>query len=84
VSISGITVELSNTGKVFFDDPVITKGDLVRNYRDVAARMLPYLGDRPLVMARYPNGIRAAHLPEEHSGLFPVLGEPGGGREAGG
>jgi hypothetical protein len=29
---------------VFFDDPVITKGDLVGYYRDMAARMLPASG----------------------------------------
>jgi len=72
VTIGGITVELSNTGKVFFDDPVITKGDLVGYYRDVADRMLPYLRDRPLVMARYPDGIRGPRIFQKNiPGYFP-------------
>jgi len=57
VTISGIRVELSNTGKVLFADSGITKGDLIQYYRGVAGRILPYLRDRPLVMARYPDGI---------------------------
>ncbi len=57
VTVSGIRVELSNTGKVFFPESGITKGDLIGYYRDMASRMLPYLAGRPLVMARYPDGI---------------------------
>jgi bifunctional non-homologous end joining protein LigD len=57
VTLGGITVELSNTDKVFFPDDQITKGDVVEYYRAVAGRMLPYLRDRPLTMARYPDGI---------------------------
>jgi bifunctional non-homologous end joining protein LigD len=72
VTVSGITVELTNTGKVLFDDPVITKGDLVGYYRDMAVRMLPYLRDRPLVMARYPDGIRGPRIFQKNiPGYFP-------------
>jgi bifunctional non-homologous end joining protein LigD len=51
------TVTPSNAGKVLFPSEGITKGDLIVYYRDVAAVMLPYLRDRPLVMVRHPNGI---------------------------
>ena len=72
VTISGITVELSNTGKVLFDDPEITKGDLVEYYRDMAGRILPYLRDRPLVMARYPDGIGGQRIFQKNiPGYFP-------------
>ena len=57
VTIKGITVELSHTGKVFYPGDGITKGDLVRYYQDMADRILPYLRDRPLAMARHPDGI---------------------------
>jgi bifunctional non-homologous end joining protein LigD len=57
VTAGGIRVELSRTDKVLFGDDQITKGDLVAYYRDVAGRMLPYLADRPAVLARYPDGI---------------------------
>lgn len=52
-----ITVELSNTGKTFFPDDELTKGDLIGYYQAVAGRMLPHLRDRPLALARYPDGI---------------------------
>jgi hypothetical protein len=42
-----LTVELSSAGQVLFPEPQITKGDLVGYYRDIASRMLPYLGRRP-------------------------------------
>jgi len=72
VTVSGIRVELSNTGKVLFDDPQITKGDLARYYRDMAGRILPYLRDRPLVMARYPDGIRGQRIFQKNiPGYFP-------------
>ena len=72
VTVSGIRVELSNTGKLLFDDPEITKGDLVRYYRDMAGRILPYLRDRPLVMARYPDGIRGERIFQKNiPGYFP-------------
>jgi bifunctional non-homologous end joining protein LigD len=66
VKVSGISVELSNAGKVFFPDSEITKGDLVGYYRDVAARMLPYLRDRPLVMERYPDGITGERIVQKN------------------
>ena len=57
VTVGGITVGLSHLDKVFFPDDKITKGDVVAHYQAVAGRMLPYLKDRPVTMARYPDGI---------------------------
>jgi len=73
VTVAGITVELSNTGKVLFpEDPEITKGDLVGYYREMAGRILPYLRDRPMVMARYPDGIRGQRIFQKNiPGYFP-------------
>jgi bifunctional non-homologous end joining protein LigD len=66
VTVSGIKVDLSNAGKVFFPESGITKGDLTGYYRDVAARMLPYLRDRPLVMERYPDGITGERIVQKN------------------
>ena len=72
VTISGIKVELSHTGKLLFDDPEITKGELIGYYRDMAGRILPYLRDRPLVMARYPDGIGGQRIFQKNiPGYFP-------------
>jgi bifunctional non-homologous end joining protein LigD len=51
-------VRLSNLGKPFWPDEGITKGDLLRYYRDVAPTLLPHLRDRPFTMKRYPDGWR--------------------------
>jgi bifunctional non-homologous end joining protein LigD len=51
------TVPLSNLQKVFWPDEGYTKGDLIEYYREISPWLLPYLKDRPIVMARYPDGI---------------------------
>jgi bifunctional non-homologous end joining protein LigD len=62
VTAGGRTVELSHTGKVFYPGDGITKGDLIEYYHQVASRMLPYLKDRPVSMARYPDGITGPRI----------------------
>jgi bifunctional non-homologous end joining protein LigD len=49
-------VRLSNLDKPFWPEEGITKGDLLRYYRDVAPTLLPHLRDRPFTMKRYPDG----------------------------
>jgi bifunctional non-homologous end joining protein LigD len=66
VTVSGIRVETSNPGKVFFPESGITKGDLVGYYRDMDAHLLPYLRDRPLVMERYPDGITGERIVQKN------------------
>jgi bifunctional non-homologous end joining protein LigD len=56
VTAGGITVKLSRPGKVLFPADGITKGDLAGYYAGVAGWMLPHLRDRPLALARYPDG----------------------------
>jgi bifunctional non-homologous end joining protein LigD len=53
-------VKLSHLDKVMFPEGGITKGDLIEHYRAVADRMLPQVHDRPLAVARYPDGIDAS------------------------
>lgn len=66
VTIGGISVGLSNTGKVLFPDDGITKGDLIEYYRDVAGHMLPYFRDRPVTMTRYPDGINGPRIVQKN------------------
>jgi len=49
-------LKLSNLDKVFWPDEGITKGDLLRYYREIAPVLVPHLKDRPFTMKRYPNG----------------------------
>lgn len=58
VDVAGRTVDVTNADKEFFPDDGITKGDVVEYYRRIGPQMLPWLVDRPLVMHRFPDGIR--------------------------
>src|SRR5215470_10487160 len=60
------TIELSNAGKVLFPGEEITKRDLARYYRGVAAQMLPLLRDRPVSMTRFPDGIAAPGIVQKN------------------
>jgi bifunctional non-homologous end joining protein LigD len=51
-------VVVTNPKKVFWGEEGYTKSDLVEYYEAVAQWLLPYLRDRPLVLTRYPDGIR--------------------------
>ena len=63
MNVGGIQVDLSHTDKVLFPgQDEITKGDLIEYYAQVADRMLPYLRERPIAMARYPDGITGPRI----------------------
>lgn len=65
-------VETSNEDKVFFPDAKITKGDLLDYYESVEDLILPHLEDRPLMMQRFPDGIKAdGFYQKEASDYFP-------------
>ncbi len=72
VKVGRLTVALSNTGKVLFPGDGITKGDLIGYYQATADVMLPYLRDRPVAMARYPDGITGERIFQKNVGRhFP-------------
>jgi bifunctional non-homologous end joining protein LigD len=62
VTLHGRKVRLTNLDKPFWNDPRITKGDLLQYYADVSSFLLPHLTDRPMVMKRYPNGAEGEHF----------------------
>lgn len=67
ITVGGISVDLSNTGKVLFPGDGVTKGDLIEYYRDMAGRMLPYFRDRPVTMMRYPDGITGPRIVQKNA-----------------
>jgi bifunctional non-homologous end joining protein LigD len=73
---------VTNLNKVFWPGQKLTKGDLFRYYVQVAPYILPALADRPLVMKRFPNGIRAKPFYQHRVSQVPasVRVEPVGGR----
>ena len=53
----GARVPVGNLHKVFWPEPELTKGDLLRYYLRIAPYLLPVVAGRPLVMKRFPNGV---------------------------
>jgi len=58
IKIDNHTIELSNLDKVFYPRANITKGDVIDYYQRISETMMPYLKDRPIVMHRFPDGIK--------------------------
>ena len=58
VEIDGHVLRLTHLNKIYFPESGIRKRDLLAYYFRVGQLMLPFLKDRPMVLRRYPNGIR--------------------------
>ena len=58
VEIDGKRLRLTNLNKVYFPESGYTKRDLLAYYYRMADYLLPFLKDRPLVLRRYPDGIK--------------------------
>lgn len=56
--IGSRNIELTRSNKVLFPDDGFTKGDLIEYYRFIAPQMVPFLRGRPLMLARYPDGLK--------------------------
>jgi DNA ligase D len=56
VDVAGKQITVSSPDKVFFTERGETKLDLVRYYEAVAEPLLSVLGNRPLMLERYPHG----------------------------
>ncbi len=61
-------IKITNPDKVIFDDPEVTKADVVRYYAKVAERMIPYVGHRILSIVRCPKGISQSCFYKKHPG----------------
>lgn len=86
VVVGGITI--TNPGKVIFENPVVTKEDVVRYYAQVSGRMLPYVAHRVLSIVRCPKGVSEACFYKKHPGpdskgvvTVPVSTGDGGAEE---
>ncbi|HXG65461.1 MAG TPA: non-homologous end-joining DNA ligase [Blastocatellia bacterium] len=58
IKVGREVVSFTSLDKVYWPNDGYTKGDLIRYYYEVAKTILPYLKDRPLILKRYPNGIK--------------------------
>ncbi len=58
VEVDGQALRFTHLNKMYFPESGIRKRDLLAYYFRVGHLMLPFLKDRPMVLRRYPNGIR--------------------------
>ena len=58
LELDGKRLRLSNLNKVYFPESGYTKRDLLAYYYRMADYVLAFLRDRPLVLRRYPDGIK--------------------------
>jgi bifunctional non-homologous end joining protein LigD len=58
MEIDGKRLRFPNLNKVYFPESGYTKRNLLAYYYQIADYILPFLKDRPLVLRRYPDGIK--------------------------
>ncbi|HEX2579291.1 MAG TPA: DNA ligase, partial [Rhabdochlamydiaceae bacterium] len=61
-----MTLKLTHLDKLYWDK--ITKGEMLKYYEAIAPVILPYLKNRPLVMNRFPDGIKGVHFYQKEAG----------------
>jgi bifunctional non-homologous end joining protein LigD len=69
----GVSIDVSSLSKVFFPKGSRTKGDLMRYYATVAPLILPVMADRPLVLKRFPNGVKGPSFFQQNAGETPEV-----------
>jgi len=67
-------VRITHPERVVYPDPRITKLMVAEYYAAVAARLLPFIADRPLSIVRCPDGIDAECFFQKHVGRYAIPG----------
>jgi bifunctional non-homologous end joining protein LigD len=68
LEITAKPVRLTNLNKIYFPEARYTKRDLIAYYYRVAEYLLPFMKDRPLVLQRFPNGIKGNSFYQKDAG----------------
>src|SRR6266404_2858059 len=58
IELDGRRIRFSNLNKIYFPESGYTKRDLIAYYYRMADFLLPFLREGPLVLRRYPDGIK--------------------------
>jgi bifunctional non-homologous end joining protein LigD len=58
-TVEGRQLKLSNLDKALYPQTGFTKGELIAYYATIAPVLLCHLGDRPLTVTRWPDGVEA-------------------------
>lgn len=68
MKVDGRDIEITHPDKLMY--PGITKQDVIDYYVKVAPKMLPIIKDRPIVMQRYPDGIKGEAFYQKEAGEY--------------
>ena len=66
--VDGQEIKLTHLNKVYFPKEGYTKRDVLSYYAAVSPILLPFLKDRPLVLHRFPNGIKGNSFYQKEAG----------------
>ncbi|MTV50279.1 DNA polymerase domain-containing protein [Heliobacillus mobilis] len=85
VTVKGDTLSLTNLDKVFWPEEGYRKGELIEYYAKIAPYLLPHLEGYPLVLVRYPDGIKGKFFyqkeaPEFRPEWLPTVDIPSEGK----
>lgn len=69
VKVEGRELKLTNLDKVLWPDIGITKAEVIKYYAEVGRYMVAFIRDRPIMVQRYPHGIRGEFFVQKH---FPA------------
>lgn len=61
-------IKITSPDKVIFEDPKITKAEVVQYYEKISNRMLPYVNHRVLSIVRCPKGVSQTCFYKKHPG----------------
>lgn len=59
-------IEITHPEKLLYQNPDITKADVIDYYENIAALMLPYIVNRPLTLLRCPKGSEKKCFYQKH------------------
>lgn len=59
-------VEITHGDKIMFPADKISKKDIINYYKDISSYIVPFLKDHPLIIQRFPNGIKKTGFIQQH------------------
>ena len=68
--VDGHRLRLTNLDKVLYPDASVVKAEVIQYYMQVAARMIPFIKNRPLTLIRYPDGIHSTSFYTKNAPSF--------------
>lgn len=68
--VENLAITFSNLDKIYWPEMSLSKADLLNYYYLVGEYLLPHLKDRPIVMQRFPDGIKGKTFYQKESPAY--------------